>query len=188
MVMGKAGGLAALALVLAVLAYLGGNWQPGKPVLPEGETPVAKALMTMVAAVETYRQQQVGLPDALHALPQFPKWAVEWDASQYGMVLVSPKLEFFYGQTEGSYYIIARLGDEAWAYMPLVEPALTRVNARQDLPRSCRRPRISQRYSPASWRGEILRPLFRYNPRPDPLNERIRRARSLPPTCRPACR
>ena len=121
---GKTGLFLALGLVLVIAVVIGGLRFLAAPALPQGETPLARELMTMVAALEDYHRQNHHLPLSLSELPQFPKGAIEWDYSKFELTLVPPRLEFFYGQAEGGYWVLARYDQEAWIYATFPEPKL----------------------------------------------------------------
>ena len=116
---------AAIVLVLAFQQFpLSANS------LPRGETPLARELMKVVAAVEAYEAEHKALPASLRELDAFLKGAVAMDITEYKLILVPPKVEFFLEPDEDNYYVIARFGDEAWLYGPHFENPLSKVPAR----------------------------------------------------------
>lgn len=122
-----AAALVATAIVVALTFQL---FSETVKSLPRGETPLAKELMKVVAAVESYEAEHKALPTTLSELDAFPKGAVEMDITEYDLILVPPKVELFLEPDEEEYYVIARYGDEAWLYAPHFKVPLSKVPAR----------------------------------------------------------
>ena len=118
------GGAVTAALLVLALLVTRGSW------LPAGESPLARSLMQVAEAVEAYQAEHYRLPESLSELEGFPKDAVERKVEDYELILVPPKLEFFFGLDRGSYYLIARYDNEAWLYGPQYDPALSKIVAR----------------------------------------------------------
>ncbi len=120
-------------IVLAVLLALGTAFtiyqQQSDSV--SSSSPLAGQVKQLALAVDAYYQKNQRMPESLSELQGFPKDAVEWPMENYGVLLLEPRNEFFFdGESSHDYLIIARQGEEAWAFAKGQKPELQQVPAR----------------------------------------------------------
>ena len=93
-------------------------------------SPLAAQVAQLAASVDAHVAKHGSLPATLTKLDTFPPDALQWPVENYGLRLMDQRLEFFFGgDLSNDYFVIGRLGEEAWIFTKGTKPELQQVPA-----------------------------------------------------------